>query len=455
MDALFIIPALVSPNVSDKLVPALAKAVERNTIINYYASIRTAVFRKYGTRFKTAMSESDIAILEMGTELDPSKVAGAVSTVARDTGLVADVGSREGEMLKKKATLGDKASIEYPSGMTFYNTIGLEPTYLQIPIVQRTGKIGPGVSEKVIMVGFKCVPYTMTGVKDVIALANDMRGRTEIKKLWNQKSRGFLSKLKFKFPKRQKTNTVSEREWAKKLKEFDPRRDIVFSPDSEELADPRKLMKLMSTRKSAKWSTLTIFSTYDFSQENLRQTLMDYKSLAKAGWGDMVVVNDAQESAYFCTTKMAACYNLPFAYMRNIMNLDDVLDYSEVSKWGKPFSMTSIRRAVTEDIDVEEYDSTELIHEIETIIRPDEDGMAAPPTDEEALMRGTSDALVDNMNRSNLNSINNKIHDIIRDGDKSQVVKDLGHETPDTYTDPFDGHTSTWTGKDNINTGSN
>ena len=461
MDALFIIPALVSPNVSPKLVPALAKSIERNTIISYYASIRTAVLRKYGGRLKTAMSESDnissddISLLEMPSPKKksdkPIKILGDVQSMSKELGLTADTGGREFKTLDKKATLADKASVEYPSGITFYNTIGLEPTYLQIPISVKTLLVGSNVTEKIIVVGFKCVPYEMTGVKDVITLANDMRGRNEIKKLWNKKSKGFLSKLKFRFPRRKKSSGISEKEWAANLSKFDPRRDIIFSPNSEDLANPATLKKLLSPRKSSKWSTLTIFSTYDFGKDNLKQTLMDYKSLSKAGWGDMIVVNDAQESAYFCTSKMAACYNLPFSYMRNVMNLDDVLDYSEVSKWGKPFSMTSIRRAIQEGDDMNGYDSTELIHEIETIIRPG-DGEEVP-TDEEALMRGTSDALVDPLNRGNINSINTKINDIIQDVDKSPVVKDLGGESPDTFTDPFDGHTNTWTGKDNIMTG--
>ena len=38
MDALFIVPTMVSPNVNIRIVPFLAKTIERNIILNNYAS---------------------------------------------------------------------------------------------------------------------------------------------------------------------------------------------------------------------------------------------------------------------------------------------------------------------------------------------------------------------------------------------------------------------------------
>ena len=70
MDAMFIIPALVSPNVNERLVPALAKTIERNTILSYYGSIRMALLHKY----RTATIHQEGTIYEA---MKPGEKAGA------------------------------------------------------------------------------------------------------------------------------------------------------------------------------------------------------------------------------------------------------------------------------------------------------------------------------------------------------------------------------------------
>jgi len=62
----------------------------------------------------------------------------------------------------------------------------------------------------------------------------------------------------------------------------------------------------------------------------------------------MVIVNHPQESVNFCVSKMRSCYELPFAYMKQILNLSNVLDYSEVSRWTKPFHVATVGKALGE-----------------------------------------------------------------------------------------------------------
>ena len=49
MDALFIVPCMVSPNVNENIVPALTKMIERNILLNNSSLFRDAALKKYGT----------------------------------------------------------------------------------------------------------------------------------------------------------------------------------------------------------------------------------------------------------------------------------------------------------------------------------------------------------------------------------------------------------------------
>ena len=114
----------------------------------------------------------------------------------------------------------------------------------------------------------------------------------------------------------------------------------------------------MSARTASYWSTLAILSTFDFKEDELGEFLSSYRDLVSGGWGDMVVVNDAKESVHFCTTKMMACFEWPMAYIKTILNLSNVLDYSEVSRWSKPFSVTSVARVLRDGVEETISDKT-------------------------------------------------------------------------------------------------
>ena len=48
MDAIFVIPTLISPRIRKNMVPSICKLVERNILNNYYSVMRKAVIVCYG-----------------------------------------------------------------------------------------------------------------------------------------------------------------------------------------------------------------------------------------------------------------------------------------------------------------------------------------------------------------------------------------------------------------------
>ena len=79
----------------------------------------------------------------------------------------------------------------------------------------------------------------------------------------------------------------------------------------------------------------------------------------------MVIVNEPKESIHFCTQKLNACYELPLDYLKQIMNISNVIDYGDVSKWTvKPFNIiSSISGAFREMYEPSEKDIRDFLGE--------------------------------------------------------------------------------------------
>lgn len=345
MEALFIVPAMVSPNVNPRLIPALSKMIERNIIMTNSAVFRTAALRKYSGFFKTARSESSTtykdALQHITEQLPKLPVEDVQKTIGGAYGAYEKILPKPLERLPSKGpVMTEPEKIEVPHGIQFFTTISLEPTALTIPISIKGGIFG-GPGERVISIGVKCVPYAVKGVDNVIAMMKYIKSLSMLRRYFFSKWNRIKTKIPF----------TLERQIQKGLRhEAGLGIDIVFAPNSTQLSKPNVVMKLMSARTAAYWSTLAILSTFDFKEEELREMLNSYRDLVSAGWGDMVVVNDAKESVNFCTTKMSACFEWPMAYIKAILNLSNVLDYSEVSRWSKPFSVSSIAKALRDNV---------------------------------------------------------------------------------------------------------
>lgn len=471
MDAFFVVPALISPNVNPRLVPAICKTIERNIILTHYASIRLALLRKYGSR--AVVEESGVVdlrsevlsnwtksstlkqeVLSEGPKLsDVSKIPKPVAVAGAEVAKVAlgknkeYPGSKESDILGSKASTAAKDAIEYPRGITFFNQIGLEPTFLQIPVtMKKSGGLSRGLASRVLMVGVKCVAYQVDGVDDLTALITDYKGRSEIKRWFMKRVYNVLTKIPFTIPRSIRKHGTRGGQKAPSFKtkrtpgtiEYDIRKDVIFAPDSETLAKPRELSKMMSVQKPTTWSTVTVLSTVDFEDKELRDTLLMYRDLAKAGWGDLVIANEAKESSYFCTTKMGACYEMPLSYMRNIMNLDNVLDYAEVSRWNKPFRIAPLRKALTEGTnpDNQVTKPEAVLFEMNNIIRGDDE-------DEEELydemdIGGEDEELETSVGGFDLSDeAEEPDYDDFKSG-ASKVVRDMDGEEDGSWHDPFD-----------------
>jgi hypothetical protein len=386
MDALFVVPTLVSPYVNEKLVPALAKMVERNILLTYYSSFRLAVMRKYKGFFKSALSDSCISdierIISEGPYTDLMKQAQAkaerTERVYNAIGKVVNktTGRVKGEEISKKIDISkiddsvDK--LERPSNIGFYNVVSLEPTYLTIPITTKAGialnwddeKTG-GRSERMVYIGIKCVPYYLDGVTNIVNMMRDLSQRQKVESLFKSKWNSIKKSIPGTEPWKKMKDYQKHGEIDQKRKEL----DIIFSPNSEDLGNPNFLKGLLSSSKRAYWSTLTVLSTEDFKNEkDMKSILSTYKNLVSNDWGDMIIDSYANEQIYFCMQKIGACYQMSYSSLKQIMKMGDILDYTEI-KGRTPFGVRGVvpvRRALMDSVN---YDPENIQNRILEIIQ--------------------------------------------------------------------------------------
>jgi hypothetical protein len=351
MEGLFIIPTLVSPNINPRLVPAFSKLIERNILITGGATFRAAVLKKYSGFLKTVRNESTLTEQkdknedEYGDTYDPAgyvvkKGEEAISSMLKHT-------TGTAEKQRTQPSLTEPEKIEIPQGISFFHTIGLEPTILEIPITIKKHVIGISSSERIIRIGVKCIPYTIDGVENVINAMKTPRNKNTIDKSLRSK----LKAMRRRFQDYSMTGTPM---------------DIFAAPTSEELSNPSKLARMMSAREPSTWSSLVILSTEDFGDMDLRESLLNYKNLVKTGWGDMIIYNVAKDSVHFCTTRMNACLEMPMAYVKQILNLTNVLSYAEIARWSRPFGVSSLGKALSDNtiVDFKSEDTEAKILEI-------------------------------------------------------------------------------------------
>ena len=353
MDALFIIPALISPTVPERLIPGLTKMIERNTMLSYSSQIRSAAMRKYVNWFKVATSESDSIDIKNELSEAPIKAGIKDAEVKLGKGAVKVSGPNvEIDPLSTGAAIDadprvtsphkvGETEIEVPKGISFFNAVSLEPTLLEIPIEQKRDVLGvSGKSARLLRIGIKCIPYDVEGVTDIKKLLRNSKNlnitTSYLKRRWKSLN------------KRSILNPTRRRIYRGEESTGNIVTDIIMGPTSEDLSNPRILASLMSTRQSSRWSSVIIFTTIDFRGQEMREIMLQYRDIIKAGWGDMVIVDENREGVYFCTTKTMACSLMPYTYLRQILKMDNVIDYRETSSLTRPFRLVPIRAAVRE-----------------------------------------------------------------------------------------------------------
>jgi hypothetical protein len=472
MEALFIIPAMVSPNVNDRVVPSIAKLLERNVAITNFALFRAAVFKKYLSDRSNIFQESgnplEVFLMESGLDLRKGKmtpisesVYGGISggeavdranlkrrkekadeykqtmrqrTMDRKMGEKLDkqkraqekelslaktaAGNRDraneirdawahandesGESkhididLKNKggATSKEKAQdpkpmkideIERPAGITFFHNISLEPTIIEIPISQpkrsaseveakagrtpeRLQKINyydSSENERVVRIGIKCIPYRVDNISDVISLMSKWKNSWIIGRWFRKSINNIVKKIARTVPivlpnvkRRQgKPAGMFSRGYPGGGIVDDNKKMIKYAPSKSELTKSDNLTKYISVENPSTWSTAVILSSYDLQEQNMYNLSRDYRKLVDVAWGDMIITNETKESIFFCTQRMMTCLEMSFTQLKNIINLDNVLDYAEISGKTTPFSAfggrtTALKNAIAESVDL-------------------------------------------------------------------------------------------------------
>jgi hypothetical protein len=476
MEALFIVPAMVSPQVNEKLIPALSKLIERNILLNNAALFKNAAMKKYSRIGSWSVNKEGVDIpvtiisdsvineqissmcnigrfiseangadkedmwsnnssedvedlknlfryhssvsqgkdpnnpkmshpnLDPRTQAQSAKIVSGIAPQLHTLGItpaqiIAGINAPAGSKANKDATealsrldksniaknfgaarqsdvttkkisaelkdrktaikkgrrahsaeldthrpssFGSLDSVEQPTGIQFFNQISLEPTILEIPLYSGI----ENSEQKMIRVGVKCVPYIIDDVTSIIKLLNEAKNMNWFERQFKNAFRKVNTKIWFT-----KRRAINKGDY------IDPNEAseaIMFSPTRDELTNTTTLAKKFTSKDSSSWSTMIILSSYDLDRnEALMDIVNNYRKLTKYVFGDLVITNETKESAYFCTPRLNHCQEIPFDYLKKVLNLKDVLDYSEASRasaWSKETAakQSNIRSAVVE-----------------------------------------------------------------------------------------------------------
>lgn len=443
MEALFIVPAMVSPQVNEKLIPALTKLIERNIILNNAALFKSAALEAFKGGYPHKMvkegetpvfllsdsliSENSLNMTNIGKlileakdkdylgnlEKDIKKsrkqqnetmkkynkeldnITDAINSINKplnhkelldlrkdvkddiklqDNLTKTSVGNEKSkaETEKIKAELKDRQldierskyargaddtidrkssfytidSVESPGDMHFFKQISMEPTILDIPI--QIGRFRESNIEH-IRIGVKCVPYIISSGASLVNLLNTAKNISWIERRF----RLMIRKILVNIP-------LTQWKWINRGVYTDPDKavkSVIFSKNRNELIKSTKLAKNFSSAESSSWSTMIILSSFDIEGDvDLVKFLSSYKRMTKYVIGDLIITNETKESAYFCTPRVNHCQEIPFEYLKKVLNLKDVLDYSEASRASAWKSQTnyknaSMKSAISESVD--------------------------------------------------------------------------------------------------------
>ncbi|MFW6002247.1 MAG: hypothetical protein ACOCQD_02820, partial [archaeon] len=332
MEIVFVVPTMVSPQIPKKLVPAIAKLIERNIIINYAGPLRSAAIKRYSGVFSfptkedaTGIIANDFAsdILNEQKTQDPSagpsggrssgKKGSVTGEVRKGIGDFAGGRGRELELYRERPPFVSPDQIEVPRGISFYHTIGLEPTYLQVPLETKGHVLGiTSGAERIVKIGVKSIPFEIEGAESLLPILRTFKNMDVIQRYFFRKWNNIKKKIRLS----------KAREIFRGRKSGDLYRDIIFAPSSVELSSPRVLAKIMRQGKPATWSSISVLSSEEFGDRELKDILKDYRSLVESGWGDFIIVNPVKESLFYCSQRTMGCQEISFSYLKQVMNLD-------------------------------------------------------------------------------------------------------------------------------------
>jgi len=385
MYTVVIIPMLVSHNITDRLVPLLAKLIERNIAITHTQDLKEALEYKLSTKpqsdiwkwlkalgsdivtsseennkkisYKTPTSfmdgENDVNYIYMNDINDSSSLLEGVNKLlGKEIDLL-----READDKPDFADIKDK--IEIPKNVNFYANITLEPTVVNVPVKityiekdaqdqfdAKSGKRVPlsepkdikYIVDETIPIGFKCMPYKLEGTESSLydllhfALSQNKISGWFYRSI--EKTKRFITR-----------KIIFSKNWWDALSVRGLRRPnyedvslLYFSPQISGLS-PKKLAKILDQKKHKPWTAATVFSSLDFDTEKSREIVDKgmYRTMVKNSFGDILIVDESKEILYMCMEKTLSCTYIGFDTLKSIVQADGVLEYADVSRKTSPF----------------------------------------------------------------------------------------------------------------------
>ena len=280
------------------------------------------------------------------SDLEQKELKGIIADRKQDIAQSRTSQSAEADVFDYKHTFSKPDDLEHPTGVRFFTQISLEPTYIDIPI-----KIGRMENKEtfIVRVGVKCVPYILDDVNSIVNLLNYSKNIGVIERLFKKAIRKVNTKIWFT-----KARAINKGRY------IDPDQavtSLIYSPNRFELTNAETLAKNFTNKDSSAWSTMIILSSFDLEDnEHLVSLISNYRKLTKYVIGDIIITNETKESAYFCTPRMNHCQEIPFDYLKKVLNLKDVLDYSEASR-ASAWKKASIVTAISEKVDYKSVES--------------------------------------------------------------------------------------------------
>jgi hypothetical protein len=243
-----------------------------------------------------------------------------------------------------------RSGLDDPEGsrdIQMFDTISIEPTVAVFKLGLTT-KSGSEI-DRSFKIGLKCVPYEITG--DIKNLVGYMDKVVRNKVLYNiivRKTIGVFNKVKKSiiFFKPWRMSKGSSR-YGK-----EPKKEIVYSLHVSDIRKATKLSKkLRGPSSNAIWTSLLVLDANDLqSVDNDTLIFKDFKKLTDLGWGDMMVLDAESEVITSCSLSLLQCTTYPIGYLKKILNIRDIIDFSEINRSSKLFSISPIRSFLTKVI---------------------------------------------------------------------------------------------------------
>lgn len=300
------------------------------------AEYETSIMKDFNSAIKTAEETKDIKLqrkLKLKAIDDLRKPISAV------------------DKYRPTTTMTSLDQVEKPIDIHFFSQISLEPTILEIPLTIRVTRDPDADRESVnLRVGVKCVPYVVDNVKSIMSIMREARYMGMIERMFKNSIRKLNTKIWFT-----RARAINKGEI---INPDESKLTIKYTPNMNELNNPKTLAKMVSKSGDASWSTMLVLSTYDFKDAELMDFIKNYRKMTKYVVGDLVITNETKESVYFCSPRFRNCIDIQFTYLQKVLNLSGVIDYSVVSRtskaWRKEtnYKNSTFKDALKENVEV-------------------------------------------------------------------------------------------------------